>query len=86
MQNLFSSAPNTPSASITSKKKEQSDSSTKVEGARSASTTTVLPLVLNEDGVNMAREDWEVALGKLRSSAGGDDDSEAQESTLPKFP
>jgi hypothetical protein len=86
MQNLFSPAPNTPSASIANKKKEQSDSSAEVEGARSASATTVLPLVLNEEGVNMAREDWEVALGKLRSSAGGDDDSEAQESTLPKFP
>ncbi|PMD21658.1 hypothetical protein NA56DRAFT_120405 [Hyaloscypha hepaticicola] len=86
MQNLFSPAPNTLSASIANKKKEQSDSSAKVEGAKIASTTTVLPLVLNEEGVNMAREDWEVTLGKLRSSAGGDDDSEAQESTLTKFP
>ncbi len=86
MQNLFSPAPNTPSASIANKKKGQNDSFAKVERARSASTTTVLPLVLNEEGVNMAREDWEVALGKLRSSAGGDDDSEAQESALPKCP
>ena len=86
MQNLFSPAPNTPSASIANKKKEQRDSPAKVERARSASTTTVVPLLLNEEGVNMAREDWEVALGKLRSSAGGDDDSEAQESTLHEFP
>jgi hypothetical protein len=86
MQNLFSPAPNTSSASIANKKKEQRDSTAKVERARSASRTTVLPLVLNEERVNMAREDWEVALGKLRSSAGGDDDSEAQESTLHEFP
>jgi hypothetical protein len=81
LQNLFSLVPDsscTPSMNMKSKKH---GSSVKAERARSASINTVLPLVFNEGGINMAGEDWETTVGKLRSIVVGDDDSEVQEST-----
>jgi hypothetical protein len=81
LQNLFSPVPDpscTPSKNAKSKKR---DSSVEIEKARSASINPVLPLVSSDGGVNMAGENWETTIGKLRSSSGGDDDSEAQEST-----
>jgi hypothetical protein len=81
LQNLFSPVPDpscTPSKNAKSKKR---DSSVEVEKARGTSINPVLPLVFSDGDVNVAAEDWETTVGKLRSSAGGDDDSEAQEST-----
>jgi hypothetical protein len=85
LQNLFSSNQNTTSASTGTKSGEKANSSGKGSRARSVPVATVQPLMFNEEGVASAPEDWESTTGKIRSTAGGDDDSEAQESTsFPK--
>ncbi|KAN0099612.1 hypothetical protein V8E51_013387 [Hyaloscypha variabilis] len=75
LANLFSK-PEVPPAKI---KGEKGAASAKNARARSVSTSSVQPLAFNCDGLNKASEDWETKVGKIRSAAGDDDDSEAQE-------
>ncbi|KAE9364469.1 hypothetical protein N431DRAFT_355098 [Stipitochalara longipes BDJ] len=75
LANLFSK-PEAPPAQV---KGEIDVAPAKAARARSVSTSTVQPFVFNDDGLNKARDDWESTIGKVRSTSGGDDDSEAQE-------
>ena len=76
LANIF----NKPEVPSTEKKGEKTGASAKVVRARSVSASMVQPLAFNEDGLNTASEDWESTIGRVRSTAGGGDDSEAQES------
>lgn len=87
LQNLFSAKPDTLPTPAAHENEEKGGSSAKVARARSVSMNTVQPLVFNDDGVNKPGDDWETTIGKVRSTAGGGDDSEAQESaSLPHPP
>jgi hypothetical protein len=87
LQNLFSAKPDPLPAPAAHEKGEKGDSSAKMARARSVSMNTVQPFVFNDEGVNKSGDDWETTIGKVRSTAGGDDDSEAQESaSLPHPP
>ncbi|PMD52966.1 uncharacterized protein K444DRAFT_619657 [Hyaloscypha bicolor E] len=79
LQNLFSARPDTLPTPAAHENGEKGGSSAKVARARSVSVNTVQPLVFNDEGVNKPGDDWETTIGKVRSTAGGDDDSEAQE-------
>jgi hypothetical protein len=86
LQNLFSAKPDTLPAPAAHEEGEKGDSSAKKARARTVSMNTVQPLVFNGEGVNKSGDDWETTIGKVRSTAGGDDDSEAQESASLQHP
>jgi hypothetical protein len=64
------------------RKGEKTGSSVKVARARTVSAQPLLP---GEDGLKTASDEWESAVGKVRSSVHGGDDTEAQESAC-SFP
>jgi hypothetical protein len=86
LQNLFSAKPGTRPAPAAHEEGEKGDSSARKARARSVSMNTIQPLVFNDEGVNKSGDDWETTIGKVRSTAGGDDDSEAQESASLQHP
>lgn len=80
LQSIFPPQQRAQYASETDRKGEKTGPSVEVARARIVSAQALLP---GEDGLKTVSDEWESTVGKVRSSAHSDDDTEAQESECP---